>query len=197
MGERTTADHCADLVKAAHHPRFIASLFAPEAVRGHLYALYALDSELAHITDAAREPLIRAMRYQWWRDALSKLPDAPRGHPVLTQLAVLPVPPDALIAIIDAHEGGAPEQCQRLVMTLAVRLCGGANDAMAVACAAALATNDRARLAEARRLWSAQRHQREAELPAYLPATIVDMRHPVTPLRLNLRMLWMGLRGRF
>ena len=62
--------HCEALVRAADRDRYLAGLFAPAAVRRHLYALYAFASEVARVREAAREPLPGEIRLQWWSDAL-------------------------------------------------------------------------------------------------------------------------------
>ena len=67
---------------------------------------------------------------------------------------------------------------------------------MAALAGAAIAGNNIGKLNEARRLWRGERTARRAELPAYLPATVVDMRHPVSEFRLYARMLGKGLANR-
>ena len=62
--------HCEAVVRAADKDRFLAALFAPAALRRHLHALYAFNSEIARVRDAAREVLPGEIRLQWWRDAL-------------------------------------------------------------------------------------------------------------------------------
>ena len=63
--------HCEAVVRAADKDRFIAALFAPAGLRRHLHALYAFNSEIARVRDAAREVLPGEIRLQWWRDALA------------------------------------------------------------------------------------------------------------------------------
>ncbi len=91
------------------------------------------------------------------------------------------------------------EQGECEVVELAARALGAPDgpNAVADAAAAALASGDKAALAEARRLWRGERRARKRELPAYLPATYVDARHPVTQFRLYGRALWMAIRNRF
>ncbi|GAU84394.1 phytoene/squalene synthase family protein [Bosea sp. BIWAKO-01] len=62
--------HCAALVREADHDRYIASLYAPEAVRPGLFALYAFSHEIARVRAAVSEPLPGEVRLQWWRDLL-------------------------------------------------------------------------------------------------------------------------------
>lgn len=73
-----------DLVAAAarlHDPdRYLAALLAPKAVRGDLVTLASLTGELSRITRTVREPMLTAIRLQWWRDAL--VSGATTGYPV-------------------------------------------------------------------------------------------------------------------
>lgn len=193
------AAHVAAEVKRRDPARFVAALFAPEAQRRPLLALYALDLELRHIPEAAREEMIRAMRYQWWRDAAARLPEPSRGHPVLDELS-LAVAAGRLAQgdigqLIDAREGGRGEA--EAVRAAAVVL-GAAQGENPIADAVGRAlSGDRDALREARRLWKAERGARKGELPAYLPATYVDARHPVTQFRLYGRALRMAVTNRF
>jgi len=67
------------------HDRFLCALFAPEAEREDLFALYAFNQEVARIREAVSEPLIGQMRLQWWRDTMDAIyaGDAPRHHVAL------------------------------------------------------------------------------------------------------------------
>jgi hypothetical protein len=141
--------------------------------------------------------MIQAVRFQWWRDALAALP-ATRGHPVLEALAQVGEGA-ALQRLVDERENRSEPAAAQGVVGAAARICGapaGQND-IADFAAAAIATHDRAVLAEARARWRAVRARRRSELPAYLPATIAEMRHPVSELALHWRMLRMGLTNRF
>jgi hypothetical protein len=171
-----SAAHCAALVKDRSPARYVAALFAPAPTRRFLFALYALASELKNVRRAAREPLIVDMRFQWWTDALAALPDNPRGHPVLQELAA-------------AMSFGALASAPLIELVQ--------EEAFAEAVGVAIATGSREFLAEARRLWRRERRMRRAELPAYLPATFVDVRHPVTDFALRWRALVRGLSNRF
>ncbi|MGD9769012.1 MAG: squalene/phytoene synthase family protein, partial [Pseudolabrys sp.] len=64
------ADYCADLVRHADRARYLSALYAPEPARGHLYALYAFDAEIAKIGDIVHEPMAGEIRLQWWRDVI-------------------------------------------------------------------------------------------------------------------------------
>ncbi len=45
-------------------------LFAPEAARPHLFALYAFNAEVARIREHVSQPILGEMRLQWWIDTL-------------------------------------------------------------------------------------------------------------------------------
>jgi 15-cis-phytoene synthase len=62
--------YCAELVRANDRDRYLATLFAPAETRGALYALYAFNSEVSRVREAAREPLPGEIRLQWWSDVL-------------------------------------------------------------------------------------------------------------------------------
>lgn len=65
--------YCAEQVRGFDHDRFLTVIFAPAAVREHLFALYAFNIELAKVREVVTEPLIGQMRLQWWRDTLDRL----------------------------------------------------------------------------------------------------------------------------
>lgn len=86
---------CGEEVRRHDNDRFLAALFAPEPARECLLALYAFNIEVARAREAAREPMVAAMRLAWWRDALAAIyagTASPR-HPVA----------DALRAAIERH----------------------------------------------------------------------------------------------
>ncbi len=79
--------HGAELVRATDRDRFIASLFAPAEHRGAIYALYAFNSEVARVREAAREPLPGEIRLQWWSDVINRDRDEEaRANPVAAAL---------------------------------------------------------------------------------------------------------------
>src|SRR5262245_17235770 len=63
--------HCERLVREADKDRFIASLFAPAALRPHLHALYAFDIEIGRIAGLVSGPMPGEVRLQWWREVFS------------------------------------------------------------------------------------------------------------------------------
>ncbi|HLL28869.1 MAG TPA: phytoene/squalene synthase family protein [Xanthobacteraceae bacterium] len=75
------------LVREHDKDRYLAGLFAPAAVRRHLFALYAFNYEIARIREIAHEPMAGELRLQWWRDALSGSARGDVGrHPVAVAL---------------------------------------------------------------------------------------------------------------
>jgi 15-cis-phytoene synthase len=100
--------HCETLVRATDKDRFLATLFAPAAKRGPLFALYAFDSEIASVRDRAREPMPGEIRLQWWRDVINgERAGEAAANPVAAALtdtiARFSLPKHRLIDLIEAH----------------------------------------------------------------------------------------------
>ena len=55
-------------VKNADPDRCRAAMFAGKDLRQNLLTLYAFHYELAKIPELVSEPMLGAIRYQWWRD---------------------------------------------------------------------------------------------------------------------------------
>jgi phytoene synthase len=51
--------------------RWLAALYAPEAHRRHLHALWAFSAEIARIRDVVSDPLPGEVRARWWSDMLA------------------------------------------------------------------------------------------------------------------------------
>jgi phytoene/squalene synthetase len=108
FGDRELS-HCALLVRDQAPDRYLATLFAPEAAREPLFALYALDHEIGKVRHVVSQPMAGLIRLQWWREALDAIatnhppahPVAEALHPVLRDLAVTRA---RLEAAIDARE---------------------------------------------------------------------------------------------
>lgn len=60
--------------------RYMAALLAPRSLREDLITLAALTGEIRRISRTVREPMLAAIRLQWWRDALEF--GATTGYPV-------------------------------------------------------------------------------------------------------------------
>jgi len=94
---------CEAKVRRFDPDRYFASLFAPAAVRPHLFALYAFNYEVANIGEHAREPMMAAVRLQWWREAVAECCDGrPRAHPVTIGLAELFARPGSRLELFEA-----------------------------------------------------------------------------------------------
>lgn len=79
--------YCFELVRQADKDRFLAALFAPEAARPHLMALYAFNIEIARIRDVVSEAGLGEIRLAWWRDTITALFEGtPTDHPVAQAL---------------------------------------------------------------------------------------------------------------
>jgi phytoene synthase len=79
--------YCAGEVRRGDRERYLTALFAPAARREDLFALYAFNIAIARTREIVSEPLIGAMRLQWWRDVLAAIEAGrPPAHPVATAL---------------------------------------------------------------------------------------------------------------
>ena len=94
--------------------RYHAALFAPAEKRAQLFALYAFHHEIARVAESVREPMMGAIRLQWWREALEGAREGrPREHDVVRGLAALfaahELPLAPFEAMIEARENDAAE----------------------------------------------------------------------------------------
>ncbi len=64
---------CAALVERRDPDRYRATLTAPVAARGALFALYAYNLEVAKAPWVTSEEMIAEMRLQWWRDIVEEI----------------------------------------------------------------------------------------------------------------------------
>jgi phytoene/squalene synthetase len=98
----------AQTVRAADPDRYFATLFAPPQHRPYLCALYAFNNEVARVAETVREPMLGAIKLEWWREtAESAARGTPRNHDVARGLAALfadrPIPLASLEAIVAAR----------------------------------------------------------------------------------------------
>jgi phytoene synthase len=111
----------------------LALAYAPASVRKPTLALLALDTRLAAILRAAREPMLAQLRLAWWREQLRTEPSAwPRGEPLLAALQSWAAAREALVALVDGWEamtGAAPLPAAALEALATAR--GGAFAALA------------------------------------------------------------------
>jgi phytoene synthase len=88
--ESALASRLGQSVRAADPDRYFSALFAPAAARPHLYALYAFNHEVARIAETVREPMLGAIRLEWWRETVEQAGrGSPRNHDVARGLAAL------------------------------------------------------------------------------------------------------------
>ncbi len=70
------------------YDRYLAALFAPQALRTPLIALYAFNHELARASEVASQPMIGLMRLTWWRETVEGIYGGQvRNHALTQQLA--------------------------------------------------------------------------------------------------------------
>jgi phytoene synthase len=102
------AAYCHDIVRRHDKDRYLASLFAPEDKRPHLWALYAFNYEIARVRELIDQPMAGEVRLQWWSEALGSLAaGGSAGHPVLGALGEAvnagSLPMQALMGLIEAR----------------------------------------------------------------------------------------------
>jgi phytoene synthase len=84
------ASRLAQSVRDADPDRYFATLFAAPAARPYLYALYAFNADVSRIAESVREPMLGAIRLEWWREtAEGAFKGSPRNHDVARGLAAL------------------------------------------------------------------------------------------------------------
>ncbi len=79
----------AKTIKRVDPDRYRAALLAEKTTCDQLLCLYGFHYELAKIPELVSEPMLGAIRYQWWRDCIDEIyTDKPvRRHEVATPLA--------------------------------------------------------------------------------------------------------------
>ena len=110
------AKRLAGALRTADPDRYFASLFVPVDARSFVVALYAFNVEVARIAANVREPMLGAIRLEWWREtAEGAARGKPRDHDVARGLAALfgayPVELSALEAIIAARAFDSDAAC--------------------------------------------------------------------------------------
>ncbi len=100
---------CAALVERADPDRFLATMAAPLDARARLWPLYACNVELSRAPWVSAEPLVAAMRLQWWVDTLEGMGQGARfpahevAGPVAELVAERGLPADLLAQIAEAR----------------------------------------------------------------------------------------------
>lgn len=137
-------------IRKSDEDRYYAALFAPADARAHLFTLYQLNHELARVAETVREPMMGAIRLQWWRETIEAAREGkPRDHDLARALAqmfaVHDLPFDLFDEMIEAREMDAAEvtfadlkaledyadQTSGNLMRLASRVLGEAHDDLA------------------------------------------------------------------
>lgn len=98
--------YCAALVRQWDRDRFVAALFAPQPLRGPIYALGALHIELARVREVAREPMPGEIRLQFWREVVEggrRGEAGPLGSALSRAIDEFKLPPPLLLDMIEAH----------------------------------------------------------------------------------------------
>jgi hypothetical protein len=93
------------IVREGDPDRYLATLFASSSARDDLFALYALNVELARIGERVSEPDLGKITLQWWRDALAR---AATGEATASPVA------DAIGSLLQHHPGAA-EPIRRMI----------------------------------------------------------------------------------
>jgi phytoene synthase len=84
------ANRLAASVRAADPDRYFSALFAPAEQRPFLFALYAFNAEVSRIAETVREPMLGAIKLEWWRETAEGASKGnPRNHDVAKALAAL------------------------------------------------------------------------------------------------------------
>lgn len=79
--------HVVDMVRRLDRDRYLAGLWADDAHRPHLFALYAFSAEIARIRDVVSDPLPGEVRARWWVDMLGgRRGSEGEGHPIAVAL---------------------------------------------------------------------------------------------------------------
>lgn len=111
-------NYCLQQVRDQDVDRYYVSLFAPDRVRRHLWALLAFNAEVAKIPSLVSEPMLAEIRLQWWREAFDSIESGtPRAHPVVEELSEIPTFSDIrarLDQILDAWSSYFEGDCDTL-----------------------------------------------------------------------------------
>lgn len=108
MHEAGRGDTVRRIARSGDPDRALAALFAPRQIRVDLFALYALNVELARIAEQVSEPELGAIRLQWWREALECAKEGEAtGHPVADAFGEImrrrSLAPERIAGLIDAR----------------------------------------------------------------------------------------------
>ena len=93
-GMSESDEFCGGLVGQRDRDRYLATLYAPSAIRAAMHAVNAFDIELMQVVRTTTEPMLGEIRLAWWRERLQSIAsDAPvPGQPVIRSLAAHVIP---------------------------------------------------------------------------------------------------------
>lgn len=109
MHEAEQRDTVRRIARGGDPDRSLAVLFAPRESRADLFALYALNVELARIAEQVSEPDLGAIRLQWWRESVERAANGETtGHPVADAVGAAlrhrALSRERIAALIDARQ---------------------------------------------------------------------------------------------
>jgi 15-cis-phytoene synthase len=107
-GGSSHIEHCHEIIRRHDKDRYLASLFAPDEKRPHLWALYAFNYEIARIREAVSSPAAGELRLQWWADVVDAIyarsaPDHPVAEPLAHAIDEGNLPKKGLTSMIEAR----------------------------------------------------------------------------------------------
>ena len=105
------------LVEVADRDRWLSVLYAPAALRRALFAIHALDLELAKLATTTSDAMLGAIKLAWWRERLVDL-DAGvvPAQPVLRALAADVLPRGVSGAVLAGFLLGAASVVMQVVL---------------------------------------------------------------------------------
>lgn len=94
---------------------YLCHLFAPADKRDALSTLYHLYADIARIPSQVSDPMIGAIRLQWWRDIFDAVASGEsRGAPIGDALLVHGLDKEAVLPLVDGREAAIVEAARNL-----------------------------------------------------------------------------------
>ena len=59
--------------RTVDHDRYLCALFAPSNIQQSIFAIILFNAEIARVWDNVSEPMLGAIRFQWWRESIKKV----------------------------------------------------------------------------------------------------------------------------
>jgi hypothetical protein len=76
-------------LKKHGYGRYVAVLFVPQPLRLPIACLYGIVVEMQHIPIKVTQPLLGALRFQWWQEQLSSSVTVDSTHPLMAACQML------------------------------------------------------------------------------------------------------------